>query len=215
MKPSARFLVPVIALALLSLGVVWPRWLRPQRVDTCAHPDVVNVTGLIPGSRPEGERRERLSADNIQWSEGRIPDPGDEKDPLVYRMVRSYSVLKAAERPLMLMPTPVEPEAVWLESLDAPGGPLPVHVVRTSGRDAFHVVAYFFAFGNEPVEHPFLAQLDGALRELREGRRPLTVFLAGGTATAETLDHRRELALRWLADAWQHYRGMCIAGAVR
>ena len=210
MKPSTRFVIPIVVLALMCGAIVWPRWLRPQRVDPCAHPDVLGVTGLIPGSQPEGERRDRRSDDIIQWSEGRIPDESFPHDPMLFRIVRSYSVLKAAERPLGLMPTVVEPEAVRLERIDAPGGPLPVHVVRTTGREAFHVVAYLYAFGNEPVAQPFVAQLTGAFRELRNGRRPLTVFLAGGTATAETAPHREELALHWIASAWQHYRGMCF-----
>ena len=210
MKPSTRFVIPILALALASGAIVWPRWLRPQRVDPCAHPDVLGVTGLIPGSEPEGERRDRRSDDIIQWSEGRIPDERFPRDPMLFRIVRSYSVLKAAERPLGLMPKVVEPETVRIENLDVPGGPVPVHVVRTSGREAFYVVAYFYAFGNEPVAQPFLAQLAGAWRELWNGRRPLTVFLVGGAATAETAAHREELALRWIGSAWQHYRGMCV-----
>lgn len=213
MRPSTRFVIPIVVLALASGAVVWPRWLRPHRVDPCAHPDVLGVTGLIPGSQPEGERREFRSDDIIQWSEGRIPDELFPRDPMLFRIVRNYSVLKGAEHPLGLMPRVVEPETVRLETLEAPDGPLPVHVVRTTGREAFHVVAYLYAFGNEPVAQPFVAQLRGAFRELRDGRRPLTVFLAGGPATPETAPHREELALRWIASAWQHYRSMCIVRA--
>lgn len=210
MNPSTRFVVPVVVLALACGAIVWPLWLRPHRVDPCAHPDVLGVTGLIPGSQPEGERRDRRSDDIIQWSEGRIPDERFPRDPLLFRIVRSYSALKAAERPLGLMPKVVEPELVRIEHIDAPGGPLPVHVVRTTGRQAFQVVAYLYAYGNEPVAEPFLAQLGGVFRELRYGRRPLTVILAGGAATVETATHRESLALRWIASAWQHYREMCV-----
>jgi uncharacterized protein YjiS (DUF1127 family) len=86
--------------------------------------------------------------------------------------------------------------------------------MRSSGREAFHIVAYAFVFGNEPVASPFLAQLRGTLRELREGRRPLTIFLAGGAATPDTAPHREEIALRWIASAWRHYRGMCFGGGL-
>ncbi len=213
MRLSTRFVIPIVVLALACGAIVWPRWLRPQRTDPCAHPDVLGVTGLIPGSQPEGERRELRSADIIQWSEGHIPDELFPRDPLLFRIVRNYSVFKAAERPLGLMPKVVEPETVRLELVDAPGGPLPVHVVRTTGREAFQVVAYLYAFGNEPIAQPFVEQLTGAFRELRNGRLPLTVFLAGGAATAETAPHREELALRWIASAWQHYRNMCVVNA--
>jgi hypothetical protein len=108
------------------------------------------------------------------------------------------------------MPERVEAETVRREHLDIPGGPLPVHLVRSSGSGRFHVIAYAFVFGNEPVENPFLAQLAGALRELRHGRRPLTVLLAGGAATPDTVAHREALALRWIASAWEHFRGMCV-----
>jgi hypothetical protein len=216
-KPSTRFLVPIVALALLAGAVVWPRWLRPNRVDTCAHPDVLGVTGLIPGSKPEGEDRTRLDEDNVQWSEGLVEDPAFPREPLAFRIVRSFNVLKAAEHPLGLMPARVEAETVRMELRDAPGGPLPVYLVRSSGREAFRVVAYTFLFGNEPTARPFVEQLRGAIRELREGRRPLTILLAGGAANAETAPHREEVALRWIDAAWAHYRSMCLeaGGAVR
>jgi len=213
MTPSGRFLVPIAMLSLLCGAIVWPRWLNPQRRDTCARPEVLSVTGLIQGSRPEGERRSLLGADNIQWSEGTITDPRFPKDPMTFRIVRSYRVLKTAEHPVGLMPVRIEPETVRLELVATPDGQLPVHVMRSSGREAFHVVAYSFVFGNEPVASPFTAQLAGVLRELREGRRPLTVLLAGGAATQESAPHREEIALRWIASAWQHYRNMCLGGA--
>jgi hypothetical protein len=215
MKPSPRFVIPIAGLALAFGAVVWPRWLEPQRRDTCARPDVLSVTGLIPDSQPHGERRESLDAERIQWSEGFVADPLLPRDPLVFRMVRSYSVLKTAEHPLGLMPVRVEPETVRIELVETPEGPLPVHVVRSSGRDAFQIVAYAFVFGNDPIAQPFLAQLRGAFRELRDGRRPLTVLLAGGGATPASATHREAIALRWVAAAWQHYRGLCVDGAAR
>jgi hypothetical protein len=214
MRISNRFLLPTAGLALLCGAIVWPRWLNPQRHDTCARPDVLGVTGLIEGSEPGGERRSHLTADTIQWSEGLIPDASFPRDPMVFRIVRSYRVLKTAEHPVGMMPVKVEPETMRLELVDTPEGTLPVHVMRSSGRELFHIVAYSFVFGNEPVASPFLAQLRGTLRELREGRRPLTIFLAGGAATPETAPQREKIALRWIASAWQHYRGMCFDGGL-
>jgi hypothetical protein len=212
MRISTRFLLPAAGLALACGAVVWPRWLAPDRVDTCARPDVLSVTGLISGTKPDSENRAKLDADRIQFSEGLVPDEREPRNPLLFRIVRSYSVLKTAEAPLLLMPGRLEAELVRREQVEAPGGPVPVHLVRTSGTEHFHVVAYAFLFGNEPVANPFLAQLNGVLRELRHGRRPLTVLITGGTATPETTPHREAVALRWIASAWDHYRGMCIDG---
>jgi hypothetical protein len=211
MMVSARFVPHIALLAVLAGAVVWPAWLSPRRADPCAHPDVLPVTGLIPGSRPEGEQRDRLGGDIIQWSEGRLMGPAIPRElPLFFRVIRTYNVLKAAERPLALLPKPLEPETVRVEHVDAPGGPLPIHVVRTTGPAAFHLAAYLYLYGNEPVLHPFEFQLRGALRELREGRRPLTLILVGGAATRENAAEREELALRWIVSAWQHYRSMCL-----
>jgi len=209
-KASTRFVPHIAALSMLTVAVVWMSWLSPKRADPCAHPDVLTVTGLIPGSKPEGERKERLNDDIVQWSEGLVTDTRLPRDPLRFRIVRSYSVLKAAERPLALLQNALEPETIRVESVEAIGGPLPIHVVRTTGVTTFHLVAYLYLFGNDPVSHPFAAQLRGALRDLRAGHRPLTVILAGGTATQDTVEAREELAVRWVASAWQHYRSMCI-----
>jgi hypothetical protein len=209
MTVSARFVPHIALLAVLAGAVVWWAWLSPRRADPCAHPEVLPVTGLIPGSRPEGERRERLGGDIIQWSEGRIDAELPDEQPLFFRIVRNYNVLKAAERPMALMPQPVEPETVRIELVEAPGGPLPIHVVRTTGPTTFHIAAYVYLYGNDPVPHPFEFQLRGALRELRNGRRPLTLILVGGPATRQNVARREDLALRWIVSAWQHHRSMC------
>lgn len=208
---SARFVPHIALLAVLAGAVVWPAWRSPRRADPCAHPDVLLVTGLIPGSRPEGERRDRLGGDIVQWSEGRVTDPGlAGEPPLFFRMIRTYNVLNAAQRPLSPMPKPVDPETVRVELVEAPGGPLPIHVVRTTGPAAFYVAAYLYLYGNDPVPYPFGYQLRGALRELRDGQRPLTLLLAGGATTQANAAEREDLALRWIVSAWQHYRSMCL-----
>ena len=85
---STRFVPHIALLALLAGAVVWPAWLSPRRADPCAHADVLPVTGLIPASRPEGERRERLGGDVIQWSEGRVTGSEIPRDmPLFFRIV--------------------------------------------------------------------------------------------------------------------------------
>ena len=214
---STRYVPHIVLLAVLAGAVVWPAWLLPRRADPCAHPDVLPVTGLIPDSRPEGERRDRLGGDVIQWSEGLVTGLGIPRDPpLFFRIVRTYNVLKAAERPLSLMPKKVEPEQVRVEQVETPGGPLPIHVIRTTGPTEFYLAAYLYAYGNDPVPHPFESQVRGALRELREGQRPLTVFLVGSPATRENAAEREAIALRWIVSAWQHYRSMCLVqGAAR
>jgi hypothetical protein len=200
-----------VGLALVMGAVVWRAWLSPERIDPCAHPDVLPVTGLITGSRPTGERQDRLSDDVFQWSEGTVAAEGRPDQPLLsFRIVRSYNVLKAAEKPLHFMADEVEPESLEFELVDAPGGPLPVHVVRTTGVGAFQVVAYSLLYGNEPVSHPLPHQLRQTWQDPFRGQRPLTVILAGGPATPETAGPLRELALRWIASAWQHYRLMCL-----
>jgi hypothetical protein len=206
---STRFLVPAALLALAAGAIVWPRWLSPQRIDPCAHPEVLEVTGLIPGSHPDRERRDQHSADIIQWSEGTIPDTSFPRNPLQFRIVRNYNVLKAAEGAPSLLGR-VESETARIEHVEAPGGPLPVHVIHGSGRESFQVIAYLYALGNEPVRLPFLAQLSAAVNELRGGRLPLTIFIAGGSTSAQTVEHREKLALDWLGAAWLHYRGMCL-----
>ena len=211
MTPSTRFVPHIALLAVLAGAVVWPAWISPRRTDPCAHPDVLPVTGLIPQSRPEGERRDRLGGDVLQWSEGRLTGPGLTRElPLFFRIVRTYNVLMAAQRPLSLMPKPVEPETVRVELVEAPGGPLPIHVIRTTGPTSFYVAAYLYLFGNDPVPYPFSYQLRGALRELRDGQRPMTLFLVGGPATEANAAEREALAFRWIVSAWQHYHSVCV-----
>jgi hypothetical protein len=213
---STRFAAPVLVLASLTSGFVVHGWLAPRRTDPCLHADVLPVTGLIPGSRPEGERRDRLSADLIQWSEGRVVAPGTPRDlRLYFRILRTYNVLKSAERPLALLASSAEPELVRLEPVEAPGGPLPVHLVRTTGAAQFQIAAYLYSYGNDPVWHPFPLQLRSAVQTLLGGQRPLTLFFVGGPANRENVQDREKLAVAWIVAAWNHYRAMCLPPAGR
>lgn len=209
---STRFVPHILVLTALAGAVVWQAWLSPRRMDPCAHPDVLPVTGLIPGSRPEGERRERLSTELIQWSEGRVVAPDTPHDlRLRFRILRTYNVLKSAERPLALLPVKVEPEVVRLESIETPSETLPVHVVRSTGPSTFQIAAYLYVYGNEPVRHPFAMQVRSALQTLREGQRPMTILFVGGPANRENATTREQAALRWITAAWNHYRAMCLS----
>jgi hypothetical protein len=209
-RVATRHCAAIAALALAASIRIWPAWLSPERVDPCAHPDLLAVTGLIPGTTPTGQRRERLNDDVIQWSEGALTE-----DDFAFRLIRSYNVRQAAERPLLLLPHKNDPERLALEWVDAPGGPLPVHTVRTTGFGSFDVVAYLYVLGNQPVSSPFLAGVRGAFGELRTGKRPLSVFLAAGPATPDTEQERRDVAVSWVVAAWSHYRSVCMPSAPR
>lgn len=205
MTVSHRHAAAVAALALLAGLGVWTAWLSPARHDPCATPDLLRVTGLIPGTPPTPQRLDRLNDDTIQWSEGALRE-----DSLSFRIVRGYDVGRMAERPLALMPELGEAEDLEVVWQEVPGGPLPIHVVRTGGVHRFHVAAYLFVLGNQPVRSPALAQFGRVSDSIRVGREPLTVFLAGGGALREDADAARARVVAWIEGAWGHYRRSCV-----
>ena len=128
MTASARFVPHIALLAVLAGAVVLSAWLSPRRADPCAHPDVLPVTGLIPGSRPEGERRDQLGGDIVQWSEGRLTGPGLPRlQPQYCRINLNGNVRPAAKRPQAVLQTTVEPGTP-----SGPRGPGPFNLPPTS-----------------------------------------------------------------------------------
>lgn len=208
MKVATRYCLAIVLLGSLATAATWSTWLAPEREDPCRAPDLLRLTGLIDGTRPSGQRSEVIDDTVIQWSEGSLED-----EAFRFRIVRSYAVGKASERPLRLTPRQGEAEQIETVMRPTPWGTLPIQLVRTSGMRSFDVVAYLFVLGNEPVASPVLSLMRNAFVPGRRGRPPLTILLVSAPVTPDNVERGREIALQWVEDAWGHYRSVCVPSA--
>jgi len=210
---STRYLLPVAALALAAIALTWPRWLQPELVDPCARPDLIRATERIPGTTPLGEDVDRLSRQNLQWSNAEVENPIYRDVPLEARIIRTFRAHSLAERPTHRISDPLEPEAVEVVWLDTPEGRIPINVVLETAQTPARVVTYLFLAGDEPVTHPFRAMIRDLWGQLRRGREPASLIIIGGYAPKRRLDEIKDRQLEWIADAWMHYRRACVDDA--
>ena len=98
MRSSSRFLIPIVGLALGFRRDRVAALARPAASRHLCSPGSAQRHGTDPGLAARGRAAQQARRDdNIQWSEGLIPTPASPRDPMVFRIVRNYSVLKSAE----------------------------------------------------------------------------------------------------------------------
>jgi hypothetical protein len=209
---APRPLLPLLALLLVALVPVAYHAYGDANHDDCADPAGLLASYQIPGTQDDNERWDKHVNGWIQWTEGNLQVGRRSTDPLIFRIVRSFHGRRVYLSPTGFIPGKLEPDDNVVEWLDVDGERVPIHVgsVFEHSRQAMMLVAYMFAYGNEPVAHPFRAQLASAIPEIFEGSRPVTLFIVSGFAPRERLKATEATAREWLAGAWRLYRSSCV-----
>ena len=232
-RVSAKFAAALCAVFAAALA---PRWISdgPTRGrDLCRVPEGLKATSLIANTTPLGERRESLSEQTFQWSEGEVPNPLAPKLPMTFQIVRSYdgpflymnpsrfgsdalvrTALGAQREPTSLERSRLrlQPEALARRALPVDGATLPVQLAWDHTQPATsRLVAWYFVFDNEPVASPFQAQLRDGARLALAGPRPVTLVLIAAYAPRARAGVIEEAALAWLAESWRFVAASCAA----
>jgi hypothetical protein len=113
----------------------------------------------------------RRSLDATDWVE-RTYVRGDEAVSLF--VARSFDMKKLYHHPELAVVDGLDLKPGRVETIDAPGGPIDVHVLE--GEQA-GLVAYALLYRDETVARPLLFQVLVAPDLLLRGRRPLTLAL--------------------------------------
>lgn len=118
----------------------------------------------------------RRSLDATDWVE-RTYVRGDETVSLF--VARSFDMKKLYHHPELAVAYGLELKPGRVETLDAPGGPIHVHVLEG---EQSGLVAYALLYRDETVARPLVFQLLVAPELLLRGRRPLTLALVTHSA---------------------------------
>jgi hypothetical protein len=211
-RPSARYAPLLLVLGLLTAAPVAFHRLERPRNDECADPEALREVPRLAGSGRPVERWEKHGPEVIQWTEAGLPVPGQRED-LRAAVIRSYKPIGLYTRTPRLVLGPFEAEQQGIRTVEAGDRQLPVQTVfdGTHGRNA--MASYLFLYQGEPVAHPFVAQLLDAPSQLFTGTHPLTVILVGGEVPRARRGQAQEVAGRFIAAAWRHYRESCFPAA--
>jgi len=206
---SSRHVPLLLGLALLlGLPVLWNRF-EVRRVEDCARPSELLRLSRIPGSGGLTERYEKYDLDVRQWTETDLR-PEQRGIKLRGALVRSFRPIDLYTRPptLLLGPIDAGPRRVdWVEEGDEG---LPIQTIHDSLNGRQSLASWLFVYGGEPVERPAWHQLLAAPWQLWDGSRPLTLLLVAGPVQPDRREQAREIAQRWLVDAYRFYRRACV-----
>lgn len=210
MTLATRFALPLLVVVAVAFGAVLAQRLHPRYVDPCRDPESLRRVERIPGTSLEQEKSGRIA---IQTSGGTLD--GDTNASLQFTLIRTFGSRLMFMRPLSLakLPGVVEAQDQRVEELRTEAGSIPVHVLRTASGDQVVLVEYFYVYGLDPVEQPFVAKAVGAPKEALLGQQPLTLVWASAKVSRAQLGPARERMERWLADAWEHFEAACRAPA--
>jgi hypothetical protein len=206
-------LVRAVLLVLLSIALV-PVAVHSYRgvlSDDCQEPNGLHEVSRIEGSRPGEDLRSPRMPYRIQSSAGLVDSEASEIAPLEFHVVRSFDPRRIYVHPHALLGRRFEPDASQIEWLADGHERIPVRRLEASDplRGLLRRAFLLYVYDGRPVEDPFLAQLRGALPQVLEGTRPLTLFLVAGDATPDQIDEVETRARQWLSAAWRFYERTC------
>jgi hypothetical protein len=210
---ARRYNAPLLVM-LLAAVAVWSLWTRhPTRTDSCAEPQLLTVSSLIPGTKWAGKHPKAKSADIIHWSMGDVTaDGGDPSgETLQYQIVRFYGSPRKLLRPYTLIEgMTFEADRSLDRRLDTAAGPVDVQILFQDTSGPTGLVAYFYAQDGRSFTNAFARLLVTAPGQFLHGGRPVTLFVVSGPT--RRIEPAVERAVKWLGDAWLHYRNACVEG---
>ena len=180
--------------------------------ETCADPETL-IAGFA-ASEPIAARAEflRSAMHASAIAEGSVNQDG-ETVALEYLVRRSWDPKRLYHRPEQrLLKGAITKGTNW-EWLEAGDGKLPIQSVEYDELLIEHhkpAAAYLLVYDGEPVSNPYWAQIRSSLRQLLQGRQPMTLYFVYGTGGRDPA--ATEARMRsWLVDAWRRHRSVCAS----
>jgi len=207
---SARHVPLLLGLALLLALPILKNRFEVRRVEDCARPAELLRVGRIPGSGPPAERYEKYDLDVRQWTETDLR-PEQRGMKLRGAVVRSFRPIDLYTRPPTLLLGRIEAGPRRVDWVDVGDQRLPIQTIHDSLNGRESLASWLFVYGGEPVERPAWRQMLGAPWQLWNGTPPLTLLLVAGPVQPDRREPAREVAQRWLVDAYRLYRDACVA----
>jgi hypothetical protein len=206
--PSTRYVPLLLGVSvLLALPMIRSRF-ELRRVEDCAHPSALMELGRLPGSGRIAERYEKYDLDVRQWTEAKLRPQGP-RMKLRAVMMRSFRPIDLYTRPPAKLLGPIESSQRRIDRVEVDGEELPIQTVRDSSKGRHTLASWLFLYEGEPVQRPLWSQLRHAASQVWSGTRPLTLLLVAGPVDPSKGEQARELAQRWIVDAYRLYRDAC------
>jgi hypothetical protein len=206
---SNRYLMPAAALLLVAAGAVGWLTQNPRRVDPCARPGALAVTSLIPGATHLRVKKQASTGSQVLWTEGTFTNPLSAEQPFHYQMVRSYSLLHQASRPVNLVSETIDAEHHRVVHVEAAGQQIPVHLVEDYTKQPHRLIAYFHIYGLEPSEQPLASHLGHFATVIGKGTPVLTTVVVDGVIHRKGLEVATEASLSWLVGSFEFFDRFC------
>jgi len=207
-----RLLLIVLVLATAGVAINY-RVRHPAPEDLfCANPDRVLEPAVLDGLVAAEPNVNLFDEGRVGRMEGRVEAQNKGAiawiEPPQWFWSRSYASWAYGFGPTTMEWPVFSSDEVTLETFDAQGTPLPVHVRVQQMPGSVIVTAYFYVHRGRPVESLFSANLSSLFEQLVEGQSSFMIVAIQGTA-ANRPRLARANALRWLGEAWERYAAVC------
>ena len=209
---SFRYVRPVgLLLALASVPVI-AHSVIGLASETCADPKTLLAGFDAPEPSPARAEFLRSVMHMSEFAEGSVTRDG-RTTGLDYLVLRSWDPKRLYHRPEQrLLKGAITKGTNW-EWLEAGDGKLPIQSVEYDELLIEHhkpAAAYLLVYDGEPVSNPYWAQIRSSLRQLLQGRQPMTLYFVYGTGGRDPA--ATEARMRsWLVDAWRRHRSVCAS----
>jgi exosortase len=209
---STRFAAPLTLLCCAGLVPVALNVYSVRQRDDCAHPQVLIAgTGIDdPELRSQRERAMQQQFDAFAFREGVVRG----SPALAYSIIRTYDAKRVYHKPEYWLSDHSEAISSAVESIEAGGQRIPIHLVEfSSRRGEVRLAAYLLVYRGRPVADAIRAQIRAAPELMIRGARPMTLYYAATQTPPENAAQARQALSAWLAGAWTQYDAICIASA--
>jgi hypothetical protein len=205
---SSRYAPHLLAfLAPVTVIVIAHSYIGMQAQDCTRATLLFSLDSKESDSDEHKRMRQAFSAE--RWQDGVLTLPHPEWEGN-YAVVQSYDAKKIYHRPERVLIRESNPIKRATEYADFDGTSAPIrHLYYAPAESRVLHAAYLLIYDSQPVDSPYLAQIELAPWQILRGTYPMTLAFVSLTGPAAAAGDLEKQAVSSLLASWRQYKAVC------